>query len=92
MAAAKKEPTFDDRLRRIEGIVAELEKGDLGLEPAIDRYQEGIALLKDCHAVLGGFRKRVEELTAEAEASLEAYAADPDFAAAEGDEDGEEDS
>jgi len=79
MSAAKKEPTFDERLERIESLVADLEQGDLGLESAIDRYQEGIALLKDCHGILGGYRKRVEELTGEAEASLAAYSDDPDF-------------
>lgn len=84
MSAAKKEPTFDERLQRIESIVADLEQGDLGLEPAIDRYQEGIALLKDCHGVLAGYRKRVEELTGEAEASLAAYSNDPDFDSDEG--------
>ena len=83
MSAAKQEPTFDERLERIESLVADLEQGDLGLESAIDRYQEGIALLKDCHGILSGFRKRVEELTGEAEASLAAYSEDPDFKAGE---------
>jgi exodeoxyribonuclease VII small subunit len=75
---AATEPTFDQRLERLESIVAELEKGELSLEPAIDRYQEGIELLKGCHGVLQEYRKRVEELTADAEASLRPFADDPD--------------
>ena len=69
---------FDERLERLEALVAELEEGGLGLEPAIEKYQEGIVLLKSCHQVLSGFRKQVEELTREAEAALRPFAGDPD--------------
>ena len=72
------EPTFDDRLGRLEAIVAELEDDGLGLERAIDRYQEGIALLKQCHGLLSGYRSQVEELTREAEEGVVPYANDPD--------------
>jgi exodeoxyribonuclease VII small subunit len=71
--------SFDERLARLQAIVSELEQGELGLEPAIERYQEGIELLKQCHTVLAGYRRRVEELSAEAEAGIKAYGADPDF-------------
>lgn len=71
-------PGFDERLARLEAIVAELEGGGLSLEPAIDRYQEGVALLRDCRGILAGFQKRVEELSADAEKGLQPYARDPD--------------
>src|SRR5687768_17316215 len=32
--------TFDERLARLSALVSELEQGSLGLEPAIERYQE----------------------------------------------------
>ncbi len=72
------EAPFDERLERLEAIVAELEDKRLGLEPAIARYQEGIELLKSCHVQLSGFRARVEELTRGAEHGLRAFADDPD--------------
>jgi len=72
------EPTFDRRLERLEAIVAELERGELSLEPAIERYQEGVELLKGCHGILQRYQKRVEELTADAEESLRPFAGDPD--------------
>lgn len=86
MASAKKsdadaEPGFDQRLARLEEIVAELENGGIALEPAIARYQEGVLLLKSCRAILDGYRKRVEELSAGsegAEAGRAPYAGDPD--------------
>lgn len=75
---AANEPTFDQRLERLETLVAELEDKKLGLEPAIARYQEGIELLKGCHSQLQGFRARVEELTRDAEGGLRPFAEDPD--------------
>ncbi len=69
---------FDRRLERLEAIVDELEGGELGLEPAIERYREGIRLLQECHGLLGRFRRQVEELGREAEESLTPFADDPD--------------
>ncbi len=72
------ELNFDQRLARLEALVGELESGDLGLEPSIERYQAGVELLKQCYAQLQSFRQRVEELSAEADAALKPYAGDPD--------------
>ncbi len=69
---------FDERLERLEAIVAELEHGGLGLELAIERYQEGIEHLRLCHRTLEAYRKRVEELTHEAQAALRPFDGDPD--------------
>jgi exodeoxyribonuclease VII small subunit len=74
------EPGFDERLTRLETLVAELEGGGLGLEQSIEKYQQGIGLLKECHAVLAGYRKRVEELTRDADLALRPFAGDPDAA------------
>lgn len=78
MAQNDHQAGFDERLARLESIVVELERGELSLEPAIARYQEGIGLLKDCHGILAGYRQRVEELTGEAEAQLSPFQGDPD--------------
>ena len=75
---ATEEPGFDQRLEELEGIVSELEEGGLGLEPAIERYQRGIELLKGCHATLERYSQRVEELTKEAEGVLRPFEDDPD--------------
>ena len=72
------EPGFDARLERLEALVRELENGQLGLEPAIERYQEGVELLKICHATLASYRGRVEELTREADLALRPFQGDPD--------------
>jgi exodeoxyribonuclease VII small subunit len=71
---------FDERLARLEAIVQELEGGGLSLERSIERYQEGIALLRTCQSTLQGFQRQVEELTREAQGALTPYAGDPDAA------------
>ncbi len=71
--------SFDERIARLESIVQDMEEGGLGLEEAIERYQEGVVLLKDCREVLGGYRRQVEELTKDAENALRPYEGDPDF-------------
>ncbi len=71
---------FDERLEKLEALVSELEDGGLDLETAIGRYQDGIALLKDCHGTLGQYKKRIEELSVEAGETM-SQMADPDFEA-----------
>jgi exodeoxyribonuclease VII small subunit len=80
--APEAEPSFDERLARLEAIVGELEEASLGLEPAIARYEEGVALLKQCRALLERHRQRVEELSASGE--LAPYPHDPDAGATAG--------
>lgn len=75
-------PTFDQRLARLEALVAELEQGGLALEPSIERYQEGVRLLRECREVLTTLERRVEELGADG--SLAPLAGDPDAPAARG--------
>ena len=76
--------TFDERLARLETIVADLEQGKLGLEGSIERYQEGVQILAQCQTLLAGYRRRVEELSAGSAGELKPYAGDPDVAAEPG--------
>ena len=79
--AGENAPTFDASLGRLEELVAELEEGGLGLEDSLERYKEGVVLLKGCRERLSGFRAQVEELTAD---GLQAHGADPDRATPDG--------
>ena len=40
--------TFEKSIQQLEEIVQELESGDLPLEKAIHRFEEGISLSKRC--------------------------------------------
>lgn len=49
---AKKDKTFDESLLELEKIVAKLEQGDVPLEEALTKFQEGITLSRDLKKTL----------------------------------------
>ena len=53
---------FEDALVRLEGIVKELEKGELSLESSLTRYEQGIRLARFCSEKLEEAEKRIELL------------------------------
>jgi exodeoxyribonuclease VII small subunit len=57
------EVPFEDALRRLEHVVAELERGDASLTDALSRYEEGIRLVTQCFAILERADRSVTLLT-----------------------------
>ncbi|ACY18384.1 exodeoxyribonuclease VII small subunit [Haliangium ochraceum] len=53
---------FDHVLRRLRGVVNQLETGQLSLEESLRVYEEGVALARRGHQVLDGAESRVELL------------------------------
>ena len=56
------EATYSDALRRLETIVAELERGGMDLEATLERFEEGSKLLERCQAELKKAEGRLENL------------------------------
>jgi exodeoxyribonuclease VII small subunit len=56
------EPSFEEAMKRIETIVADLEKSDIPLEQALERFEEAVKLAKICHRKLDEAQKRVSKL------------------------------
>lgn len=56
--------SFESRLKRLEDIVAKLEDGDVGLDDAVKKYQDGMKLLRELEGHLGRLEKKIEVLTA----------------------------
>jgi exodeoxyribonuclease VII small subunit len=54
--------SFDDGLDRLEGIVQQLEGGQLGLEDALRRFEEGVALSQTLQQQLAEAQRKVEVL------------------------------
>ena len=54
---------FEESLKRLEKIVEDLEKGDLTLDEALKKYQEGIELSRQCSARLDSAKKKIDVLT-----------------------------
>ena len=54
--------TFEQSMQQLEQIVQELESGDLPLEKAIKKFEEGIQLSKLCAQKLDETEKKVSML------------------------------
>ena len=65
------ELTFEQAIERLEGIVTELDRGDLALEEALQLFQEGTALRETCERKLAEAEATVEELLQPAEGEAE---------------------
>ena len=48
----KKKMTFEENILRLGEIVQQMEKGELTLEESLKLFQEGNALIKNCHGQL----------------------------------------
>lgn len=53
---------FEEALKRLEKIVEDLEKGDLSLDEALKKYQEGIELSRSCAQRLDSAKKKIDVL------------------------------
>jgi len=53
---------FEEALKKLEKIVEDLEKGDLSLDEALKKYQDGIELSRLCAQRLESAKKKVEVL------------------------------
>ncbi len=47
-----KDQTFEQALEQLEGLVRELENGEIELNDAVTKYNEGMKLSKHCHDLL----------------------------------------
>jgi exodeoxyribonuclease VII small subunit len=58
-------PSLEDRLRRLEEIVGQLETQELELDRALALFEEGVAHVKAAEGALAAAELRVEELLGE---------------------------
>ena len=54
---------FETSLMNLEKIVTELESGNLSLEDSLERYKQGIDLIKNCNKLIEDAEKEVAKLT-----------------------------
>jgi exodeoxyribonuclease VII small subunit len=60
--SAKKTVNLEKALTDLEEIVEELESGDLPLEKAMKKFEEGIKLTRNCQVALKDAEQKVEIL------------------------------
>ena len=56
---------FEEAVAQLEAIVEELESGDLPLDKAMKRFEEGVKLSKSCSDTLDDVEAKVRVLTGE---------------------------
>ncbi|MEE9375626.1 MAG: exodeoxyribonuclease VII small subunit [Rhizobiaceae bacterium] len=54
--------SFEQALEQLEGIVNDLERGDVALDDSIKIYERGEALKKHCAALLKSAEDKVEKI------------------------------
>ena len=62
MTEAKK-PKFEEALKKLERIVAQIEDGKVPLEESIEKYAEGTKLVKHCRGILDAAEQKIQLLT-----------------------------
>lgn len=66
------EPKFEEALKKLERIVDDLGSGELNLDDAINRYEEGMKLSKFCYKKLQDIQKKVEVLVKDSSGKITA--------------------
>ena len=59
------EPTFEEKLAQLEGIVNQLEQGDVPLEKALDQFKVGVKLSQELDKTLKSAEKTVTEMVSD---------------------------
>jgi exodeoxyribonuclease VII small subunit len=73
----KSENNFEKALEELESLVASMEAGDLSLENALQQFERGIQLTRQCQLALREAEQKVEILTEKA-GQVETAEFDPD--------------
>ena len=68
---AKKKLTFEEALKQLETIAEQIERGTIGLEESIDKYEEGMALVKQCRDILSKAELKIQQLQQRTDGTLE---------------------
>ena len=55
--------TFDENIKKLEAIVADLEADNLDLEQAIEKYEAGVQLVKACQKRINEAELKIKTIT-----------------------------
>jgi exodeoxyribonuclease VII small subunit len=69
---------FEKALEDLEKIVEAMESGELTLDQALKKYEEGVVLVRSCQSKLTETEKKIEILTKSLDGSLKKEPFDPD--------------
>ncbi len=70
VSEAEAKATFDDGMKALEGLVGELESGDLPLEKALESFEKGVGLVRSLNERLNDAEKKIEVLSRNSDGDL----------------------
>ena len=56
---------FEDNLKKLEGLVARMESGEMNLDEMFKAFEDGRKLVTECQTDLDSIRQRIEKVTKE---------------------------
>ena len=62
---AKQEAKFEEKLKELESIIADLEDGEIDLDQSIEKYTRAMKLVKECDEKLKSVEEQVSKLVTE---------------------------
>ena len=68
--------SFEDALKELEGIVQQLERGQVKLDEAISAYERGALLKRHCEQKLAEAKMKVEKIVFSADGTVSSQPAD----------------
>ena len=54
---------FEDNIKKLEGLVAKMESGEMNLDEMIKAFEDGRTLVAECQKDLESIRLRIEKVT-----------------------------
>lgn len=66
-----KKPTFEEALKQLETIAEQIERGQIGLEESIAKYEQGMALVKQCREILAKAELRIQQVQERGDGTVE---------------------
>lgn len=61
----KEDLSFEEKIKKLESLVKELESGEVNLDDAIDKYTEAMKLAKECNDTLNNISDKVNKILLE---------------------------
>jgi exodeoxyribonuclease VII small subunit len=59
---SKTAPNFEAAVDQLETLIDQIESGEIGLEDALKRYEDGTKLIQRCRSILNRAEKKITEL------------------------------
>ena len=54
--------SFEEKMKKLEEIATELEKGELDLDTSVSKFEEGMKISKECNEMLEKAEKKISML------------------------------